>query len=117
MQAGAEPVCLLEEIDGTQVLTLRAGTRFLCADIPFYCSGGIAINSELLSKLSPSPDIQVLLKHGDSVTGTEGPVTISSISDTGIVINDKTCIASAFALPAAENELEPAEIIVVMDKL
>jgi hypothetical protein len=113
---GGEPVCIVEEIEGAGVLAFEAHVRFKCADIPFHCFGGIVFDEELLSRLSPAAGVTVLLKRGEKVTGMDGVVTISAVADNRIVINEKTILASSFALPGTENDLESAEIIVIMEE-
>jgi len=113
---GPDAVAVVEDMKGTPTLTLQVRSAFTCVDIPLYCFGGIAVDNAFLAGLAPRQGVQVILKLGDRVTGIDSVVSISGIEDNRIIINDIHYIASSFTLPTADDDMEGAELIVIMEE-
>jgi len=115
-EVSGEPKMVDDNVAGKKTLTLQAKASFTVADgIVFYAMGGVVMDEEFLSRLSPLPDVKVLLRRGAAVTGMQDVRTISAVKDDKVYINDKQY--SAFQiLPDFAGEGDVPELIVVLMK-
>jgi hypothetical protein len=113
---GPEAIFVIDDLRGVPVLTLQAKAAFTCADVPFYCMGGIVADSAFLRRLSPREGVRVLLKRGAEVTGVDSVTTMSEVKNNSIIINDETYLAASLSLPTAEDDMETTQIIVVVEE-
>jgi hypothetical protein len=114
----AEEPKLLEGLaaDGKKTLSLQARAAFTVADsITFFALGGAAVDGAFLGRLSPVPDVRVLLRRGNEVTGMDNVKTMSEVKDGAVLINGKTYPAFTVALDCA-GEGESAELIGILMK-
>jgi len=101
---------------GKQTLSLQARSAFMVADsIKFYALGGAVIDEAFLAKLSPMPDVKVLLRRGGDVKGMEGVKTMSEVNDGAVLINGTKYPAFTIALDFAGQGDAP-ELIGVLKK-
>jgi hypothetical protein len=101
---------------GKKTLSLQARAAFIVADsITFFALGGVAVDDALLGRLSPIPDVKVLLKRGGEVAGMDSVNTLSEVKDGAVLINGTKHPAFKVSLDYA-GEGEPPELIVVMMK-
>jgi hypothetical protein len=111
-----DPEILEDDVAGEKVLTLQAKTSFTVADsITFYAAGGMIVDSRFLQTLSPLPEVDVLLKRGGAVLGTQNVRTISEVRDSRVIINDTAYPALQIPL-ASVGDSAASELIVVMAK-
>jgi hypothetical protein len=114
--SGGGPKMVDDNAAGRKTLTLQAKVPFTVADgIVFYAMGGFLVDDAFLEELSPLPDVKVLLRRGDTVTGTPGVRTISAVRDNKVYINDKQYAAFRI-LPDFAGEGDVPELIVVLMK-
>jgi hypothetical protein len=109
---------LVEDLSaaGIKTLSLQARRAFTVADsITFFALGGAAVDDALLARLSPMPDVTVLLRRGGAVAGMDSVKTISEVKDGTVLINGTTYPAFTVALDYA-GEGDAPELIVVMKK-
>jgi hypothetical protein len=101
---------------GKKTLSFQARSAFIVADsIKFYALGGAAVDETFLAKLSPLPQVTVLLRRGREVTGMEGVKTMSDVKDDAVFLNGTKYPAFKIALDFA-GEGEPPELIGVLKK-
>lgn len=94
-------VFVQDNIKGQKVLTLQANIRFKILDAGFYCTGGLIVDENFVSRMSPGNGFRLLLKQGQKVMGMDTVESISDVKDSTIIINNKTYQAMLFSLPFA----------------
>ena len=101
-----------DNVKGQKVLTLQANIRFKILDAVFYCTGGLVVDENFVSLMSPGNRFRLLLKQGQRVMGMENVESISDVKDSAIIINNKTYQAMSFALPFAGQGDAPSCILI-----
>jgi hypothetical protein len=105
---------ITDNIKGSERLTLQAKVGFRCAGIPFYCIGGMEIDTSFLSLCSPRDEVRLLLKRGSDIIGIDSIETMSEIKDNTLILNDSTYLAAPVSLSTAERDIVTTEIIIIM---
>jgi hypothetical protein len=109
-----EPKLMEDNVAGTKTLSLQARRSFVVADsITYYALGGVAVDGALLARLSPFPEVKILLRRGGEVTGMDGITTISEVTDNTVLLNGARHPAFKVMLDFA-GEGEAPELIAVM---
>jgi hypothetical protein len=101
-----------DNVKGQKVLTLQANVRFKILDAGFYCTGGLVVDENFVSRMSPGNGFRLLLKQGQKVMGMDNVESISDVKDSTIIINNKTYQAMSFALPFAGQGDPPSCILI-----
>jgi hypothetical protein len=97
-------------------LCLMARVPIIVADsITFYALGGVTVDEAFLGRLSPMPQVKVLLRRGGAVTGMEGVTTMSEVKDGAVTINGTKYPAFSI-LPDYAGAGDAPELIVVIKK-
>jgi hypothetical protein len=108
------PTFIAGQIMGKSVLTMQAKKPIRIVEgIPLYALGGIAIDEDVLARLSPHKGVTVLLKQGSAITGMAGVRTMTDLKDNKIVINDKEYGAFQINLPFAGEGDAPVLIVIL----
>jgi hypothetical protein len=105
-------VFIEDNVKGQKVLTLQANVRFKILDAGFYCTGGLIVDENFVSRMSPGNGFRLLLKQGQKVMGMDNVESISDVKDSTIIINNKTYQAMSFALPFAGSGDPPFCILI-----
>jgi hypothetical protein len=105
-------VFIEDNVKGQKVLTLQANIRFKILDNSFYCTGGLVVDENFVSLMSPGNRFRLLLKQGQKVMGMDNIESISDVKDSTIIINNKTYQAMSFALPFTGQGDAPSCILI-----
>jgi hypothetical protein len=105
-------VFIEDNVKGQNVLTLQAQVRFKILDAGFYCTGGLIVDENFVSHMSPGNGFRLLIKQGQKVMGMENVESISDVKDSTIIINNKTYPAMPIVLPFAGPGDVPACILI-----
>jgi hypothetical protein len=105
-------VFIEDNVKGQKVLTIQANIRFKILDAGFYCTGGLVVDENFVSRLSPGNGFKLLLKRGQSVMGMQNVESISDVKDSTIIINNKTFQAMSIAIPFAGQGDAPSCILI-----
>ncbi len=110
---GALPAFIVDNVKGENVLTLQAKARFAILDTAvFFACGGIAVEKDLLPRLSCWPGYSVFVKKGATVIGKDSVESISDVRGDTILVNNKVYPAASIPLPYAGDGDAPMLIVV-----
>jgi hypothetical protein len=112
-QLGSDPVVLDDDVMGSTKLTMQSKVLFNISEIPFWAIGGLIIDEDYLSALSPREGVTVILKRGSEYLGKSGIRSISEVKDYKILINDKDYYAAQISLPYVSDDKVPVLIVVL----
>jgi hypothetical protein len=112
-----DPRFMVDQVMGVPMPTLQATASFTVADcITFHATGGIIIDSTLLSRLEPCAGVTVLMRYDSTVLGLQDVQKISDVRNRRIIINDKEYPAVQLQLAGVDGKSEPTLIVVLMKR-
>jgi hypothetical protein len=100
-------------VKGQQTLALESRSAFTIEEIPFFCSGGIRFDENLIKSLIPDSGVSIIIKQGSTFTGTLPVSSVSPLSNKKMLVNGSSYMADSMALPWAGGENAPVLYVLV----
>jgi hypothetical protein len=103
-----QAVCMVDNIQGIQALTMQARARFVIGDAArLSCVGGWVVDEAFLRELVAHKGVRTLLRFGDTAIGMSNVSAMSEIKNNTLILNDTTFLATSLDLPFRGDSTAP----------
>jgi hypothetical protein len=102
-----------ENIRGRRQLTWQMKAKFAIEGMVFYCFGGRLVDSTFLCSLTPSDEVEVVLRRGDRAIGSMEVESVSAIKENAAVVNNTLYLADSVSLFSCGEEQSSVLLVLI----